>query len=79
MSLNVNGKVKAETATPTNLNEDERKMIYEAFDLILDGAYESDIIIFIRQYEKAHIRQSAKILVVGTISKRITKGKEREK
>lgn len=54
-------------------------MIYEAFDLILDGAYESDIIIFIRQYEKAHIRQSAKILVVGTISKRITKGKEREK
>lgn len=33
MSLNVNGKVKAETATPTNLNEDERKMIYEAFEL----------------------------------------------
>lgn len=44
MSLSVSRKAKAETAAPTNLNEDERKMIYEAFDPLLDGAYESDII-----------------------------------
>lgn len=69
--MSLNREVKAVAATPTNLNGNERKMIYEAFDLLLDGAYKADVIDFIRQYESIHVRQSAKNLVIGTANKNL--------
>lgn len=68
MSLNV-----SRTSTKIMLNDLERKMIYDTYDLLLAGKSEADLIDYVRNYESNHennhIKQGVKILVISYIVK----------